>query len=154
MKYKCENELNTLSFKDFDVLEIKYENDKFTLMTGGGVAKYDNSCNETLEERYISETTLMFMDAKISKFILEGGKFFTADDVLIKEVPDTDIELNKYEETFNKLKEGTVFFVGEKSGEGHVVEIAVDVENDTYWITVEASKIVIGFDRFMNRVMN
>ena len=156
MKYKCENELNTLSFKDFTILEIKYENDKFTLMTNGAVVKYDNSCNETLEERYISETTLTFVDAKITKFVLEGGKYYTADDVLIKEVPDTEVNPAEYNDLFKKFleNEGTVFFVGEKSGEGHVVEIAIDVVNDTYWITVEASKIIAGFDRFMNRVMN
>lgn len=159
MKYKCENELNTFSLKDFDILDISYENGTFSFLLNGGVAKYDNSCNETLEERYISETHVRIMDAEIKEFFLEGGKYYTADDVLIKEVPDEAVSPEKYKEILKSLKEeGKLFFIGEKSADANAdtktFEISVDKVNDTYWITVSGSKIIIEFDRFMNRVMN
>lgn len=158
MKYKCENELNTMSFKDFNVLEISIDKDKLMLMTNGGVAKYDNSCNETLEERYVSETEIRIMDTKIESFYLEGGRYYNADDVLLKEEPDKPIEEDKYKETFKLLKgeDATLFFIGSsKQDDGsYVYEIAIDVINDTYWIKLTGSRIIIEFDRFMNRVMN
>lgn len=156
MKYKCENELHTLDFKDFDVSDISFNNGKLKLNTGGGVAKYNNSCNETLEERYISESEIAFFDAKISKMFLEGAKYYNADDVLLKETPDEPVEERNYAEIFKKMKEGTVFFINSKSTNNgrYEAEIAIDIENDTYWINVDFEKVVVGFDRFMNRVMN
>lgn len=161
MKYKCENELNTLSFRDFLVQEINIKDGVFSLMTDGGVAKYDNSCNEMLEERFISETLIRIMDAEIVKFILEGSKYYNADDVLISEEPDKEIPESEYKTIFKKLTEGKIFFIGEKSTERadkmHEYEICIDIEGeiviDTYWITVKGSRIITEFDRFMNKVM-
>lgn len=158
MKYKCENELQTLSFKDFAIMSITYENNKLTIMTSGGIARYDNSCNETLEERYISDTEITFFNATIDRFYLEGGKYYTADDVLVQEIPDTDFVPDQYK---NKLKmltseeEAVIFFLAEnRSGDKPFYEIAVDVVNDTYWLMISADKVTASFDRFMNRVMN
>lgn len=157
MKYKCENELHTLDFKDFNVEEIKYTDNKLTLYTNGGVARYNNSCNETLEERYISECEIQFINCRIDKFILEGGKYYTADDVLIEEVPDTIIKQEEIKAILKKLKgeDAVIFFLnGNTEGDNYKSELAVDLVNDTYWINITAEKVVVGFDRFMNRVMN
>lgn len=157
MKYKCENELQTLSFKDFAISSITYANNKLTIMTDGGIARYNNSCNETLEERYISETEITFFNAEISRFYLEGGKYFTADDVLIEEIPDTDFTPEEYTEKLKLLssEESVIFFLAEnKSGDESFYEIAVDIVNDTYWLKISADKVTASFDRFMNRVMN
>lgn len=155
MKYKCENELSTLSFKDFGLSSISYANGKLTLMTDGGVAKYDNSCNEMLEERYISECEITFFDAKILRFYKEGGKYFDANDVLIEEFPDVDIEESDYNKMLKGLtNEGVIFFLSSCKTEARpYYELAVDVINDTYWINIDASKVSVGFDRFMNKVI-
>lgn len=154
MKYKCTNELHTLSFKDFTVTEVKSNNGNIIICTDGGVAKYDNSCNETLEERYISECEIQFMDAKIDKFILEGAKYYNADDVLLKETPDVDIEPSEFDNVLNKFKDGIMFFLsGREKDDRYIVEMAVDIEEDTYWINLNTEKTVVNFDRFMNRVM-
>ena len=156
MKYKCENELHTLNFKDFNVLEVKYKENNLTICTNGGIARYDNSCNETLEERYISECEIQFINCNIDRFYLEGGKYYTADDVLIKEVPDEDVKESDIKTTLNKFKEeGLIFFFsGKTENEKYKTELAVDIVNDTYWLNVTADKVVVNFDRFMNRVMN
>jgi len=158
MKYKCENELNTLSFKDFDLVDIGCDNETLRIVTGGGIAKYDNSCNEMLEERYISEAEIRIMDAEIVSFYLEGGKYYNADDVLIKEVADEEVSKEDYKSVFRTLKDGesTVFFIGcsKKDDGSFVYEIAIDIVNDTYWLKATGSRIIIEFDRFMNRVIS
>lgn len=164
MKYKCENELNTFNFRDFGVMDIGFANDTFSMLTGGAIAKYDNSCNETLEERYISDTQIRIVDCQIEKFFLEGGKYYDANDVLLSEEPDKEVEKSAYKEMFKKIKDGesTVFFVGEKSAVDEnglkTFEICIDITTedtiDTYWLVIKGSKIIIEFDRFMNRVMN
>lgn len=153
MKYKCENELNTLEFKDFNADEISYTKNKLFILTNGGIARYNNSCNETLEERYISESEISFINCNINKFYIEGMKYFNPNDVLIKEVPDKDILVEEYSSELKKLKGGTIFFLsGKFDNTGFSGEIAIDVEEDTYWLSISAEKVIIGFDRFMNRV--
>lgn len=156
MKYKCENELHTFNFKDFGISEIKLSDGKINIYTEGGVARYDNSCNETLEERYISECEIQMINCQIDKFVLEGGKYYNADDVLLKEVPDTVIEKDKYQDTVNKFKEeGVIFFFSGKMEDGkYKTEMAVDVESDTYWLNITSEKVIVGFDRFMNKVIS
>lgn len=157
MKYKCENELHTLSFKDFNILDIKYNDNKLTIYTNGAVAKYDNSCNETLEERYISECEIQMINCTIDKFFLEGGKYYDANDVLQKEVSDTEIDKNEYKQIFKKFctEESIIFFLsGKAEGDKYKTEMAVDIVNDTYWLNITTDKVIVGFDRFMNRVMN
>lgn len=171
MKYKCENEISTLSFKDFGLVDIDYNDERLLIVTDGGIAKYDNSCNETLEERYIGEAQIRIIDAMIEDFYLEGGKYFDADDNLIEVYPDQPITHERFKAVFKKIKaeesEARVFFVGEKhnrdemntpstgdeEAKRHMFEIAIDAVNDTYWIKVSGKKIVVEFDRFMNRVM-
>lgn len=154
MKYKCENELNTLEFKDFNADTVKFEKDKLFILTNGGIARYNNSCNETLEERYISESEISFLNCTIDKFYIEGAKYFNPDDVLIKEVPDKMIDANEYKESFAKLEGGVIYFIsGKFDAEGFSGEIAIDVEEDTYWLNISCKKVIVGFDRFMNRVM-
>ncbi|MDO4188128.1 MAG: hypothetical protein Q4D29_03985 [Lachnospiraceae bacterium] len=155
MKYKCENELNTLSFKDFGLSSVSYTNGKLTLMTDGGIARYDNSCNEMLEERYISECEITFFDANILRFFKEGGKYFDANDKLIEEYPDVDIDPSEYEKMLKELtKEGVIFFLSSSKTEARpYYELSVDVVNDTYWINIDASKVIVGFERFMNKVV-
>jgi len=156
MKYKCENELNTLSFRDFGVISVTRTGDKLSIMTNGGIARYDNSCNETLEERYISETDITFYNAKIERFFLEGGKYYDAADVLIEEIPDTDFAPEEYAEKLKlfESEEATVFFIGKNSStDTPFYEVAIDIVNDTYWLKITADKVFASFDRFMNRVM-
>ena len=155
MKYKCENELNTLEFKEFNVDKITFNNNKLVLYTNCGIARYNNSCNETLEERYISETELSFLNCTINKFYIEGSKYFNPNDVLIKETPDCIIDSKDYNSNLKKLNGGIIYFIsGKFDTEGFNGEIAIDVEDDTYWIDIKCEKVIAGFDRFMNRVMN
>ena len=156
MKYKCENELHTLSFKDFSISSISFANNKLTIMTNGGIARYDNSCNETLEERYISECEITFFDANITRFFLEGGKVYNADDVLLKEIPDIDFAKEEFGEKLKLLanEESVIFFLSSsKTEKCPYYEFAVDVVNDTYWLNIDASKVTVSFERFMNRVI-
>lgn len=155
MKYKCENELNTLSFKDFEIVSISNANGKLTINTNGGVARYDNSCNEMLEERYISECEITFFDAKITRFYKEGGKYYDANDVLIEEYKDIDYDEADYPKMLKELtKEGIIFFLSSSvTNDRPYYELAVDVVNDTYWLNIEASKVSVGFERFMNKVI-
>ena len=78
------------------------------------------------------------------------------DNVLQREVPDQDIPEEQFKEIFRKIQEdGKVFVVTPKpakNGGACCCEIAVDVEEDTYWIEVEFEKAVVEWEHFLNKV--
>lgn len=92
----------------------------------------------------------------ITKFLLEGAKYYDANNVLQREVPDQDIPEGQFKEIFKKIQEdGKVFVVTPKpakNGGECCCEIAVDVEEDTYWVEVEFEKAVVEWEHFLNKV--
>lgn len=157
MKYKCVNELDKFIFRDAEVKKCEYCPELLKLEAAGVAAKYDNSCNETLTDRYIDATTVRFKNPLITKFFLEGAKYYDANGVLEKEVPDQDIPVEEYEKTFRILNGGSIFVLTPKKAvrEGKLCcEAAVDVgEEDTYWFEIEFDKVVAEWNNFLNKVM-
>ena len=110
----------------------------------------------TLTDRYLDDTELRFKSPVITRFLLEGAKYYDANNVLQREVPDQDIPEEQFKEIFRKIQEdGKVFVVTPKpakNGGACCCEIAVDVEEDTYWIEVEFEKAVVEWEHFLNKV--
>lgn len=155
MKYKCVNKLDKFGFQDAGIISCNYKDDTLSLELEGMIAKYDNPHNQKFEDCYITATQIRFKEAKIIRFFLEGAKYYDANDVFLEEVPDTDILPEAYMETIEKLINGVVFMVREKStaqDENKCCMIAIDVEEDTYWLEMEYEKVVVEWDRFMNKV--
>ncbi len=155
MNYKCVNDLDKFSFRDADVLELQFSPDVFLLELSGGIAKYNNPCNTQYVDSFIGEIQIRLMNPVITRFFLEGQKYYNADDVLIREVLDSDIPPESYDETLEKLKPGIVFLFREQEpgvdGRRHG-ELSIDVEEDTYWIELEYEKIILEWDRFKGPV--
>lgn len=157
MKYKCVNELDKFGFQDAGVISFDYRDGMLSLELEGMIAKYDNPHNQKYEDCYISAAQIRFKGAKILTFFLEGAKYYDANDVLLEEVPDTDILPEAYRETIGRFKQGVIFMVREKAAVQDGARgcmMAVDVEEDTYWIEITYEKVVIEWDRFMNKVQS
>lgn len=159
MKYKCVNELDKFIFRDAQVKKCEYSPEQLTVEAVGVVAKYDNSCNETLTERYIDAACMRLKNPVITKFFLEGAKYYDANGVLQEEVPDHNIPAGDYGETFRVLGGGRIFVLTPKEAaqEGKLCcELAVDVgeeDTDTYWVEVEFDKAIVEWNNFLNKTV-
>ena len=129
---------------------------RYLIQQLGVAAKHNNPSNDTLTDRYLDDTELRFKSPVITRFLLEGAKYYDANNVLQREVPDQDIPEEQFKEIFRKIQEdGKVFVVTPKpakNGGACCCEIAVDVEEDTYWIEVEFEKAVVEWEHFLNKV--
>lgn len=156
MKYKCVNELDKFMFQDAEVKKMKFNQGLMTMVLLGVAARHNNPSNDTLVDRYLDDTEIRFKSPVITRFLLEGAKYYDANNVLQREVPDQDISENQYKEIFQKMQEdGKVFVVTPKpakNGGECCCEIAVDVEEDTYWVEVEFEKAVVEWEHFLNKV--
>ena len=131
-------------------------------MLSGAAARYNNPENETLTDRYIDTAQVRFLDVKIRRCFLEGAKYYDADGVLQREVPDTEIPAEDYEKTFRLFADGVMFWVKEKEaafGGAHCCEAAVDVTDpgnrrDRYLLAgIGVRKAVTEWERFLNKAM-
>ena len=153
MKYKCVNELDKFMFQDAEVKKMEFNPGLMTMVLLG-VARHNNPSNDTLVDRYLDDTEIRFKSPVITKFLLEGAKYYDANNVLQREVPDQDIPEGQFKEIFKKIQEdGKVFVVTPKpakNGGECCCEIAV--EEDTYWVEVEFEKAVVEWEHFLNKV--
>lgn len=156
MKYKCVNELDKFMFQDAEVKKMEFNPGLMAMVLLGVAARHNNPSNDTLVDRYLDDTEIRFKSPVITRFLLEGAKYYDANNVLQREVPDQDIPEDQYKEIFQKMQEdGKVFVVTPKpakNGGECCCEIAVDVEEDTYWVEVEFEKAVVEWEHFLNKV--
>ncbi|MCD8365935.1 MAG: hypothetical protein LUC83_09060 [Clostridiales bacterium] len=156
MQYKCVNDLDKFDFHEASLDALDLEGDVLCAILSSGIAKYNNPCNTKYVDCYIAETQIRMKNPRITRFFLEGAKYYDANDVLLEEVPDQEIPPEEYEATMQKLVSGEVFTLCKKDsgsdGNGGCCEIAVDAEDDTYWMEIEYEKIILEWDRFRNEV--
>ncbi|MCI8992785.1 MAG: hypothetical protein HFG80_08725 [Eubacterium sp.] len=154
MNYKSVNELNKFTFQDAQLMNLSIENDTVTFELEAVIVKATNSANEMMCDSYAGTMALRFVRAEISQLFLEGYRYYDADNVLQKTVPDTPIPLEDYRETFRKLKRGYLY-EPEKTGENTYM-IGVDLEEgeDTYWFTLKFERVIAEWDRYMNKVQS
>lgn len=152
MNYKSVNELNKFTFQDAQLMDLSVENDTVTFELEAVIVKASNSANEMMCDSYAGTMKLRFIHAEISRLFLEGYRYYDADNVLQKTVPDTPIVPEKYAETFRKLKKGYLYEL-EKTEEGaYMVGVDLDDSEETYWFTLKFEKAIAEWDRYMNKV--
>ena len=161
MKFKCVDELNKFGYADAEVDLVELSADTFKMTVSGLISKYNNPCNNRYQDCYIREAFVRFTDAKIIGFIKEGMKCYDANDVLLREVPDTVIEAEEYEHIF-KMMTGSCFMYGildkglQPDGR-KCCEIGIDIEDeeencDTYWVEISYNKFIVEWDRYAGKV--
>lgn len=158
MKYKSVNELETISFHDAQVQKFEYhENDKeaslFLEMTGA-VVKDGNSQNDFYADKYTDIMQVKFQNISLEKVLLEGHKYYDANDKLIEQISDTEIQPQAYQQLFKKFKNSYIFYGGNPSGDQKLYQIIIDVEEESYVISLRYEKVIACWDRFLNKVQN
>ena len=141
MKYKSVNELDKFMFQDAEVKKMEFNPELMTMVLLGAAARHNNPSNDTLVDRYLDDTEIRLKSPKITRFLLEGAKYYDANNVFLREVP--------------MQEDGKVFVItpkDAKNGGEYCCEIAVDVDEDTYWVEVEFEKAVVEWEHFLNKV--
>lgn len=155
MKYKCINELDKFMFQDADVIKFNWTPEVLTMELAGAAARHNNPANDLLTDRYLDDTQMRLRAPRLTRFFLEGAKYYNADNLLVEEVPDQEIPQEERAQTFAKLSGGRVFVITPKDAftEGLLCcEMAIDVGEDTYWLELEYEKAVVEWEHFLNKV--
>ena len=125
MKFKSTNEIETIQLRDAQIKEMKLvgagevETDGeaaslkglrarwLELYVEGAVVKDNNSQNEYYTDKYADQMEIRFKNPVIEAVLLEGHKYYDANDNLVEEVPDQKLAEDEYEKIFGKFKENS-----------------------------------------------
>lgn len=162
MAFKCENELENFSFKDCQINEISFSEKDIIIEVEALIVLAENSQNTNYTNSYADITKIVLKDAKILSGFKEGFKYYDADDKLLSEEPDTDLNDSEIKELIKKSS-GAYLFGIKKHPVDTDFEYAFGLEfaddsdygsnvSDTYQLNISFSKATISWDKYLNRV--
>ena len=156
MKFEVKDDLKSFQFAESGIVENHMSEGMWELILQGAIAKYNNPLNTRYEDVFIGTTTLRLYDCTIGRFLKEGFRRYDANDVLIEEVPDEELDPAAAPAVLSSIGEGIIFRIFEKesaAADKRCLEIAVDDgESDTYWMDVYFGGSYVGWDRFVGPV--
>ena len=117
----------------------------------GSVVKDNNSQNEYYTDKYADQMEIRFKNPVIEAVLLEGHKYYDANDNLVEEVPDQKLAEDEYEKIFGKFKENYIFYGGKPEADKKCYQMIVDVDEDSYIVSFYYDKVIAGWNHFLNK---
>lgn len=121
------------------------------LYVEGAVVKDNNSQNEYYTDKYADQMEIRFKNPVIEVVLLEGHKYYDANDNLVEEVPDQKLAEDEYEKIFGKFKENYIFYGGKPEADKKCYQMIVDVDEDSYIVSFYYDKVIAGWNHFLNK---
>ncbi len=121
------------------------------LYVEGAVVKDNNSQNEYYTDKYSDQMEIRFKNPVIEAVLLEGHKYYDANDNLVEEVPDQELAEDEYEKIFGKFKENYIFYGGKPEADKKCYQMIVDVDEDSYIVSFYYDKVIAGWNHFLNK---
>ena len=162
MKFKSTNEIETIQLRDAQIKEMKLvgvgEVEEaaspkglrarwMELYVEGAVVKDNNSQNEYYTDKYADQMEIRFKNPVIEAVLLEGHKYYDANDNLVEEVPDQKLAEDEYEKIFGKFKENYIFYGGKPEADKKCYQMIVD----SYIVSFYYDKVIAGWNHFLNK---
>lgn len=153
--FKSINEYDKFSYDDCVLSNISNAEDGILLETEALIVKANNSQNSNFTESYAGPSVIKFENGKINRIRKAGFKYYNADNVLIKEVPDEEISKPLWGSLIKSFS-GNYLPSIEKTDEGYLFEVEMSEEDGTqgnsYLIEVSCKDFIVTFEKYLNRV--
>lgn len=159
MKYRSIDELEKFSFRDCQVFEAEVGVEGIRFQVEALIVKPENSQNTNFTESYAGTAEIRFLGGKILSAVKDGYKYYNADDVLVSEVPDTSLTEGELTELLKGV-EGAYLYEISRQEDGYLLAIEFvdeseyNTASDSYTLKVQADKVIVEWDFYMNRVQN
>ena len=146
-KYRTINEWNHFSFEEAVIGEIELKSGTLTFYLDNVKILDNNSANRDIRTMRCNEMSFAIDDARILTFVEEGYKMYDADGKQRTQVDDREIAIDDYISELGKLS-GCV--LNSITKEDNIYIISIDTEDHTYGMTVEGSRDVAQWERFLS----
>lgn len=92
MGFRSVNEIDHFSFRDCIINCFEKTENGLRLELSALIVEPQNSQNTNYTRSYAGDTVLTLRDGRLEKGIKEGFRYYSADDVLLSETPDTELD--------------------------------------------------------------
>lgn len=159
MKFCSNNEIEKFAYNDCVITGVVKRDSELVLNLEALIVKANNSQNSNFTDSYAGETECKISGITYYKLCKIGFKYYDADDNLISETPDEEMDINSAD--LDNLMKDMYLYKLEKTDEDgllhlefETVEEDISVPTDAYELVFSADNIAISWDRYMNRVQN
>lgn len=163
MAFQSIDELEQFRYDDCVIGEMVVEDTQIKMTVDALIVARNNSQNTNFTESYADTTSIRLQGGKIIAAVKDGYKYYDANDVLLKEIPDSPLD-EEMIAAFPKMCEGAYMYsvdkeddVDGKSCYTFGFEFIDQEENamgDSYRLTISFDKAIVSWDRYMNRVQS
>lgn len=164
MKFKSVDEIFNFDFQDSVVKNMKFNDKEISFDLTGLIVEPENSQNENFTKSYADTVKVRFIDGKLLGGIKDGYRQYDANDKLIDEVSDEQLDVDQMKLILKNA--GGVFLYAmdsdKDSEEGKFIynisiEFPPKEQYDTcatvsYQFKISFSKAIFEWDRYLNRV--
>lgn len=161
MAFQSINEIEKFSFEDCRINKFEVKENQIYMELEALIVKPDNSQNTNYTESYAATTKVKLTEGQILSGIKDGYKYYDANDVLIKEVPDETFTKERVT-NFPKTCEGAFLYaLTKEKQEDNVnyytmgIEFEDEEDNtvaDSYQLKICFEKAVFSWETYLNRV--
>ncbi len=168
MIFECSDEIDTISLQEAVIKDIRIVDgsSKATAESGeadvsnsswleiqadAAIVKNGNSVNDYYADKYTDLMEIRFKNPVIEEILLEGHKYYDANDKLVETVPDKPVPPEDYEKTLELFKDREVFYGGRPDSKRNCYQMIIDVEDDSYVISFFYDKVTAGWNHFLNK---
>ncbi len=162
MKFKSINETEKFTYDDCQLFKLIDGEGMVTAELEALIVRPDNSQNSNYTNSYAGTVTATFADGRITGAVREGCRRFDANDVLIEEIPDKQLD-DEQVELLKKEIDGAYLYEVRTSDLGDGRREAVlclecpgediaGTDSVIFRIEIECGDIIFAWDKYMNRV--
>lgn len=161
MGYESINEIEKFGFEDCRIVNFRLGDNVIAMELEALIVRRNNSQNTNFTESYAGTTTARLLGGSVIKVIKDGYKYYNANDVLVKEIPDRELSIEERQELFSKIPGAYLYFMDKEKEEDGLFTYSIGIEfvdeeentmSDSYSILVSFEKAVFSWERYMNRV--
>ncbi len=164
MKFHSVNEPEHFSFRDAQVFLFEERDHRILLEVEALIVKGTNSQNTRFYDSYADTVQINLTEGKIISAVKEGFRYYNADGVLQREVPDEPLSEEQIGKLLKSCSGAYLFAVERKpdTEEGKMrfslgLEFGDDSEGaltmeDSFWIEVTCSSFEADWEHYRNRV--
>lgn len=159
MGFCSHNEIDKFAYNDCVITDVTRTEEGLVINLEALIVKANNSQNSNFTDSYAGDTVCKIAGFELEKVSKIGFRYYDADDKLVEEIPDKELELSEtelmelikemYLYKLEKLKEDNSYHL-----EVETMEEDVSIPTDSYELVFKASGIDISWDKYMNRVQN
>ena len=160
--YISKNEPEHFSYGDCVIKDFRTADGSVSLVVEALIVEPENSQNANFTRSYADRTTILFENGTVMKAVKEGYKKYDADDRLMEEIPDEQLDDKQTADLLSNLPEQYLYDLkgaGESEGFRNMVlgiEMKTDditgIDADSYQILIRCGDMTVSWERYLNRV--